>query len=68
MRTLSLLASILTRARSEPGSMPITLPSKARPSLRVTRMVEAPWVTWWLVRTRPEASMTKPDPTPFCSK
>ncbi|MNX77905.1 hypothetical protein D3C86_1094690 [compost metagenome] len=68
LSTLRPLASILTRARSEPGSLPITLPSKARPSLRVTLMVEAPWVTWWLVRTRPEASITKPEPTPFCSK
>ncbi|MNL77570.1 hypothetical protein D3C87_2037870 [compost metagenome] len=66
MREGRSLASTLTRARSLPGSVPISLPLNFRPSGKVTLSSVAPATTWLLVTIRPSGRTTKPEPTPFC--
>ena len=57
-------SSIFTTARSVTSSAPSTVPSKRRPSLRVTVTRSAPFTTWALVRMSPSGVMMKPDPWP----
>ena len=57
-------SSILSTARSESGSVPITLALAWRPSLRMTSMSSALSTTWLLVRIKPLALTITPLPRP----
>ena len=58
------VGSTLTTARSCVLSLATTVPASSEPSLNVTVIWSLPSMTWWFVRMSPEASKTKPDPTP----
>ena len=58
------LASILTTARSDVGSVPVTWPGNSRPSGRVTVSLSAPATTCSFVRMYPSSLMMTPLPTP----
>ena len=55
--------SILSSARSVLLSVPINLAGYSLSSLKMTVISSASAITWLLVTTKPEASMTKPEPS-----
>ena len=60
-------ASIFTTAISVCLSVPRTLPSNSRLSVRRTTILSAPSTTCAFVRMSPSVEIMKPDPVPRCS-